>query len=143
MQLDTLRMAQDSAYTFVGAVNPNLIATAAPPIPLAGLWSKSYSPTPESPLINLAQGVPGDPPPVELLQKLAEAAGDPTTTGYGPLNGDGELRRELARDVSVVYGPREGEKGYGEQVVKEEDVAITAGCNLFVLIPLFLPSPSC
>jgi len=70
--------------------------------------------------LNLAQGVPGDPPPQEFLDRLAEAAKDPQTTGYGDLRGDRELRRELARDVREVYR--------GE--VKEEDVVLTAGCNL-------------
>ncbi|BGP13189.1 hypothetical protein JCM10213_000231 [Rhodosporidiobolus nylandii] len=115
-------MAQDLAYSF----NPNVGATSAPPIPLAAHWAREYSPTPAEPLLVLSQGVPGDPPPPDLLQKLAEAAGDPVTTGYGDLRGDAGLRRELARDVNAVYGAG----GAAEPAVTGEDVVITAGCNL-------------
>ncbi|GAA5826270.1 hypothetical protein JCM11251_007233 [Rhodosporidiobolus azoricus] len=112
----------DAAYSY----NPHVEATAAPPIPLAGQWAKSYVPTPTEPLLNLAQGVPGDPPPPELLQKLSEATADPTTTGYGGLRGDVGLRRELARDVNWVYGVKSG----AEPVDAEKDVVLTSGCNL-------------
>lgn len=122
----------DAAYSY----NPHVQATAAPPIPLAGQWSQRFVPTPTEPLLNLAQGVPGDPPPPELLQKLAEAAADPTTTGYGGLRGDIGLRRELARDVNEVYGVKEG----GKAVDAEQDVVITSGCNLVRRLFSLLPS---
>ncbi|GAA5914213.1 hypothetical protein JCM6882_004752 [Rhodosporidiobolus microsporus] len=112
----------DAAYSY----SPHIEATAAPPIPLAGLWAKEYSPTPSEPLLNLAQGVPGDPPPQELLQKLAEASADPSTTGYGGLRGDIGLRKELARDINQVYGCQAG----GNPVDGEKDLVITSGCNL-------------
>ncbi|GAA6029926.1 hypothetical protein JCM8097_009172 [Rhodosporidiobolus ruineniae] len=111
----------DSAYS----LNPIVAASSAPPIPLAGQWASRYSPTPEQPLLNLAQGVPGAPPPQELLDKLAQAAADPATTGYGDLRGDVGLRREMARDVNRVYGLKEG-----AQPVGEDEIVITAGCNL-------------
>ncbi|GAA5984290.1 hypothetical protein JCM11641_005905 [Rhodosporidiobolus odoratus] len=110
----------------VYTINQSISDSSAPPIPLASLWAQSYSPTPSEPLLNLAQGVPGAPPPPQFLHKLAEAAGDPATTGYGDLRGDSGLRRELARDVVTVYGVKEGAQG----VDSENEVAITAGCNL-------------
>ncbi|GAA5857622.1 hypothetical protein JCM8547_004302 [Rhodosporidiobolus lusitaniae] len=120
-------MTQDLAYSF----NPNVQGSAAPPIPLAGLWASKYFPTADAPLLNLAQGVPGDLPPQELLNRLAEAARDPKTTGYGDLRGDVELRRELARDVNEAYGIPEGQADGGEsRLVTENDVVLTAGCNL-------------
>ncbi|CEQ39352.1 SPOSA6832_00879, partial [Sporobolomyces salmonicolor] len=126
--------------------NPHVAGSAAPPcaivpslsapfprspsitpdsIPLAAQWAAKYTPTHAWPLINLAQGVPGDPPPQEFMLKLAEAAADPQTTGYGDLRGDAGLRRELARDVNTVYGVKEGSEPVGE-----DDIVLTAGCNL-------------
>ncbi|GAA5894730.1 uncharacterized protein JCM6883_002192 [Sporobolomyces salmoneus] len=107
-------MSSDLAYRF----NPNVANSAAPPVPLAAQWASLY-PTP-SELLNLAQGVPGSPPPPEFLERLGEAARDPSTTGYGALRGEESLRRALAKDVQRVYG--------GD--VSMEDVTITAGCNL-------------
>lgn len=99
--------------------------SAARSIPAAAVWASKYAPTsdPSSKLINLSQGVPGSPPPVELLARLAEQAGDPSTTTYGPIAGDADLKRALAADITKVYGAEEGR-------VSSENVAITAGCNL-------------
>ncbi|ORY54484.1 pyridoxal phosphate-dependent transferase [Leucosporidium creatinivorum] len=105
-------------------VNPALQATNSPPIPLAGAWSALYTPTPSAPLINLAQGVPGAPPPAEFQRRLAEAAADPVTTGYGDLRGDAELREKLARDLEGAYAFEE------DKVDEEKEVVLTAGCNL-------------
>lgn len=44
---------------------------------------------------------------------------------YGDLRGDEGLRRALAGDINGVYGVREGGKKVGE-----EELALTAGCNL-------------
>ncbi|GAA6008556.1 hypothetical protein JCM11491_003347 [Sporobolomyces phaffii] len=110
-------MATDPAYHF----NRSVADSAAPPIPLATQWASAYAPpTPDHKLLNLAQGVPGDPPPTEFLARLARAAQDPATTGYGDLRGDLGLRQELANDVGQTY---EGE-------VSRDDVVITAGCNI-------------
>ncbi|KAI5477786.1 aspartate aminotransferase [Pseudohyphozyma bogoriensis] len=101
-------------------LSPNVIATSSPPIPLAGQWGAQYVPTAEKPLINLAQGVPGNPPPKEFMDRLQAAAADPLTTGYGDLRGDASLRKELVRDVNTVYGAQ----------VQEDECLLTAGCNL-------------
>ncbi|GAA5832893.1 hypothetical protein JCM3766R1_007080 [Sporobolomyces carnicolor] len=114
-------MAADLAYSF----NPNVTGSAAPPIPLAAQWASLYD-SEEHPLLNLAQGVPGDPPPQEFLDKLADAARDPNTTGYGPLRGELELRRALAQDISRTYH-RSAEDN---APVALTDVSITAGCNI-------------
>ncbi|KAK4700322.1 hypothetical protein P7C70_g5932, partial [Phenoliferia sp. Uapishka_3] len=101
-------------------LNPNLIDTNPPPIPLAASWASLYTPTPSHPLINLAQGVPGAPPPPDFQKRLGEAAADASTTTYGDLRGDEALREGLARDVNAVY----------ETDVQAEEITITAGCNL-------------
>ncbi|GAA5968566.1 hypothetical protein JCM3765_003513 [Sporobolomyces pararoseus] len=106
-------MSTDSAYTF----NPHVEESAAPPIPLAARWASEFSPTPNEPLLNLAQGVPGDPPPQEFLDRLGKAASDPTTTGYGDLRGDLRLRQELARDIRRMY-----QEGEDEKSVSTDDV---------------------
>lgn len=65
--------------------------------------------------------MPGAPPPVELQDRLAAAAADPSTTAYGPIVGDLVLRQALAKDTTRVYGAED---------VTEECVNITAGCNM-------------
>ncbi|BGP37128.1 hypothetical protein JCM10450v2_001036 [Rhodotorula kratochvilovae] len=111
----------DALYSF----NPHVHGSAPPPIPLAAAWARSFTPTSDRPLLNLAQGVPGAPPPRDLLNKLADATRDPATTGYGALEGDDCLRDALAQDIAQVYGTKPG-----AQPVSRDDVVITAGCNL-------------
>ncbi len=65
--------------------------------------------------------MPGAPPPAELQARLAAAAADPSTTGYGPIVGDLVLRQALAKDLKRVYGTEH---------VTEENVNVTAGCNM-------------
>lgn len=101
-------------------VNPKVVATSDPPIPLAATWASVYSPSAADPLVNLAQGVPGAPPPAEFLQRLGDAAAQPASTTYGDLRGDEGLRRAFVADVNQVYG---GDVGVDE-------VVLTAGCNL-------------
>jgi len=105
--------------------NPNVANSAAPPIPLAAAWARRFPASPSRPLLNLAQGVPGSPPPRAVLDKLADYARDPDTTKYGPLEGDDGLRLALAADIRRNYGE-------GTQPVTMDDLVITAGCNLCV-----------
>lgn len=100
------------------AVNPLLAATDVPPIPAAGAWARAYDGS-MGPLINLAQAVPGAPPPDSFLEKLAAAAGTGAAAAYGPIQGDSLLREALAADINAVYGA-----GIGPQ-----NIAVTAGCN--------------
>ncbi|SCV72646.1 BQ2448_4183 [Microbotryum intermedium] len=114
-------------------VNPWLLKTSAPPlttcsqrIPRASAWAKAYdssSSTSLGPLINLAQGVPGAPPPAEFQRRLGDAAAKPETTQYGDLRGDDALREALSQDVNRCYGVREGKVAAGE-------IVVTAGANL-------------
>lgn len=70
----------------------------------------------------MSQGVPGIPPPPELLDALSAASADPVSCGYVPNAGEPVLREAIAAEMRHVYG-----KGTD---VAAEDVAITAGCNL-------------
>jgi aspartate/methionine/tyrosine aminotransferase len=99
-------------------VNPLLAATDVPPIPEAVRWAASYDGR-HGELINLAQAVPGTPPPAELLARLGAAAASPEASRYGPITGDEALRAALAADVNAAYG--------GD--VTPADIAITTGCN--------------
>ncbi len=99
-------------------VNPLVMATEAPPIPIAQAWKARYEGG-CGPLIDLSQAVPGHPPPDALLRRLGEAAETAEASRYGPIVGDLALREALAADISQRYGGR----------VAVEHVAITAGCN--------------
>ena len=99
-------------------LNPLLLGTDAPPIPAAAAWRAAYDGR-HGPLLDLAQAVPGLPPPEPLLDRLAAAARDPASATYGPILGDAVLREALAADVSAAYGAG----------VAPGEVAITSGCN--------------
>ena len=99
-------------------INPFLAGTAAPPIPAAARWKAAYDGR-RGPLIDLAQAVPGVPPPDALLERIAAAGRDPASAAYGPITGDPALRAALACDLRGLYGAAVG----------PEDVAITSGCN--------------
>ncbi len=99
-------------------INPLVAATVPPPVPAAARWRAGYDGR-LGPLVDLAQAVPGVPPPEPLLRRLAEAAGDPAHAGYGPILGEPALRAALAADLSGLYGAE----------VAADEVAITAGCN--------------
>ncbi|GAC76570.1 kynurenine aminotransferase [Moesziomyces antarcticus T-34] len=125
--------------------NPNLhLRTIDPPVQIGARWAQFYPSTssplagadvlPHFPLLNLAQGVPGHPPTQALLDRirfegLPENCSAPAghTHGYGPVFGDAKLRQAVARDINRVY--RTPGKGDRHQVT-EENVGITAGCNL-------------
>lgn len=110
------------------ALNADLEATAAPPVPLARAWAATFpgeathAEARELPLLNLAQGVPGHLPSEALLARIRhEAAREPAAAaGYGGVFGAPELRQALAADVRRRYG--------GD--CAEQDIAITAGANL-------------
>lgn len=100
------------------AANPLLVATDVPPIPAAQGWAKAYDGR-LGPLINLAQAVPGTPPPPAMLERLAAEAGTARAATYGPILGDMDLRTAFAADVNGLYGSD----------VAPGEIAITAGCN--------------
>jgi aspartate/methionine/tyrosine aminotransferase len=100
------------------AVNPLLMSTDVPPIPAAARWAAAYDGH-LGPLINMAQAVPGTPPPSVLLDRLGAEARTAGSATYGPIVGNLELREAFARDVNQIYG---GDIG-------PLDIAITTGCN--------------
>ena len=99
--------------------NPLLAAVAAPPIAEAHRWIEGRRFPPEKPLIDVAQAVPGYPPPRELTDHLATIVGEAATARYTDIPGLPALRQALAEDMAAFYGAPIG----------AEDVAITAGCN--------------
>lgn len=98
--------------------NPLLLATDVPPIPAAQGWARAYDGR-LGPLINLAQAVPGTPPPQALLDRLAAEAHAPRAAAYGPITGDPALREAFAADLGDLYGAD----------VLPSEIAVTAGCN--------------
>jgi aspartate/methionine/tyrosine aminotransferase len=112
-------------------INPVLARIGAPPIPESREWAESYGGL-LGPLLNLAQAVPGDPPPRALLERIAAEAGRAETSAYGQIEGDAVLRAALAADICAVYGSD----------VAVRDVAITAGCNqAFFVAMMALAAP--
>ncbi|KAG8892833.1 hypothetical protein FRB99_002418, partial [Tulasnella sp. 403] len=91
------------------------------PIETISQWAKEYNGS-HGDLLDLCQGAPGNPPNEALTKSLAEVASHPSSAGYSPILGIPALRRTLAEEMKIVYGP--------EIDVGEEDIAITAGCNL-------------
>ena len=77
------------------ARNQHLLDTASPPIPRIQAWGREYTGT-HGPLLNLCQAVPAYPPPPDMLERLAEAAGNPASAAYGPIAGD-DHGREASR----------------------------------------------
>ncbi|PCH37679.1 PLP-dependent transferase [Wolfiporia cocos MD-104 SS10] len=108
--------------------------TKRPPIPQAYKWAESYVATPSRPLLDMSQGVPGVPPPKNVLDALGAAASDPTTCGYVPNAGELPLRRAIMEEMKHQYG--------SEADLTPEDIAVTAGCNLaFVAVAMTLAGP--
>jgi aspartate/methionine/tyrosine aminotransferase len=101
------------------AVNPLLSRVIEPPIAEAHGWIKGRSFPADKPLIDVAQAVPGYPPPQALTDRLSKRIGEPAMARYTDIEGLSELRTALAADISRDYGA----------AVEAEDVLITAGCN--------------
>ncbi|MCO6454282.1 MAG: aminotransferase class I/II-fold pyridoxal phosphate-dependent enzyme [Pirellulaceae bacterium] len=57
-------------------------------------------------VIDLGMGNPSDPPAERVIEKLAQAAHDPTNHGYSKSNGILNLRREVASKYLTRYGVR-------------------------------------
>jgi aspartate/methionine/tyrosine aminotransferase len=101
------------------SLNPPLAAVIEPPIAEAQGWIKGRSFSADKPLIDVAQAVPGYPPPKALTDHLARVIGDPAMSRYTDIEGLPELRAALASDIGATYGA----------TVESEQVVITAGCN--------------
>ncbi len=99
--------------------NPLLAAVAPPPIPEAHSWIAGRSFPADKPLIDVAQAVPGYPPPKSLTDHLASVIGEAASARYTDVPGLPALRAALAADMGAFYGAR----------IEAADVSITAGCN--------------
>jgi aspartate/methionine/tyrosine aminotransferase len=92
---------------------------AEPPIAEAQGWIHGRAFPAEKPLIDVAQAVPGYPPPEALTDHLAAAIGRQEMARYTEIEGVPALRQALAAHMSGFYGA----------TVAPGEVAITAGCN--------------
>ncbi len=100
-------------------MNPLLTAVAEPPIAEAHSWIAGRNFPLAKPLIDVAQAVPGYPPPKDLTDHLAAIVGEPQSARYTDILGLPALRQALARDMADFYGAG----------IEPADTAITSGCN--------------
>ncbi len=113
------------------AFNPLVEKLSPPPVPSVAAWGRAYDGS-KGPLIDLSQAVPGYPAHAEMLRLLGEASSSTAYTGYGPIEGETELRRVYAEHVSEVYGASLG----------IENIHITSGCNqAFVCAAMTVAGP--
>ncbi len=77
------------------------LALPGPPILACRAWGSRYGGA-HGPLLDLTQAVPAEPPPPEMLARLSAAAGDPRVAGYGPLEGEPELRAAFAEETRLL-----------------------------------------
>ncbi|MBE7185733.1 MAG: aminotransferase [Methylobacterium mesophilicum] len=109
-------------------LNPLALAIPAPPVPTVGAWRRIYDGR-RGPLIDLSQAVPGYPPHPRMLAWLGEAAGATGFAGYGPIEGEDELRGVYAAHQAELHGAR----------IDAGHIHITAGCNqAFVTVVMAL-----
>src|SRR5260221_3092029 len=92
---------------------------ADPAIAEARGWTRGRVFPPDKMLIDVAQAVPGYPPPATLTDHLAGIVGRPETARYTEIEGVPALRQALAQHMSGFYGAQ----------IATEEAAITAGCN--------------
>ncbi len=91
-------------------------------IPRAQVWAANYDPaqlscalsspridsdltstSDQAQLLNLSQGVPGDPPHADVLAALAQTSSDPANAGYGGIAGEDTLRAAVSDEYADVY----------------------------------------
>ena len=114
------------------SLNPNVSATAEPPIPEAMSWLAEAGITLQRPLLNLAQAVPSYPPADRLRDAMARAAQKVETAFYTPILGIEPLRERFAETLSRDYAGQ----------VDPDDVAISAGGNhAFCMAVMALAGP--
>ena len=112
-------------------VNRNVSATITSPISEAYSWLAKLNLPEGIELIDVAQAVPGYPPPEELTDHLRSTNLDELSR-YGLVLGQPDLREALAANISKSY---QADVGVGQ-------VAITAGANqAFCLTMLALCEP--
>jgi len=95
-------------------------ATFAPPVMEARRWLDGVTFAPDTPLINVSQAAPVDPPPAALRQAMADAALNQDDAHlYGPVLGMPDLRAALSAQINTHYAA----------TTAPDQVAITSGCN--------------
>jgi len=102
-------------------VNPAVASVVEPPVTAAKRWIEHATVTPELPLLDLSQAVPGYPPAPELRAYLAEIVQHAGTSGYAPVAGLPHARDAVAAHFASAYDAADG--------VRRDDVKITTGCN--------------
>ena len=113
------------------AFNPLIEKLNPPPVPSVAAWGRAYDGS-RGPLIDLSQAVPGYPAHPDMLKLLGETGSSKAFTGYGPIEGEAELRTAYAAHVSEVYGAGIGLK----------NIHITSGCNqAFVCAAMTVAGP--
>ena len=100
-------------------LNPLLQAVEAPPIAEVDAWLRGHAFPPDKPLLDVAQAVPNEPPPIELRDHLAAQLRESGLSRYTAILGLPRLREALAERFSLDY----------EGSILPEQTAITAGCN--------------
>jgi len=111
-------------------LNPNVKNLDTPAIPLALSWADLYQ-NRHGPLIDLSQAVPNYPPHKNLLSDLAKAASDPSSCGYGEIEGEDTLRGAYSEYVNRVYRSN----------IQSKNIHITAGCNQAFFATLIAVAP--
>ncbi|MCM2400574.1 aminotransferase [Rhizobium sp. S153] len=102
-----------------------------PPVPSVFAWARAYDGS-RGPLIDLSQAVPGYPPHPDLLAWLGEAASSRGFAGYGPIEGETDLRKVYAADVAEIYGA----------AIEAQNIHITSGCNqAFMAVAMAIAGP--
>lgn len=113
------------------AFNPLIEKLSPPPVPSVAAWGRAYDGS-RGPLIDLSQAVPGYPAHPDMLRLLGETGSSKAFTGYGPIEGEAELRTAYAAHVSEVYGASIGLR----------NIHITSGCNqAFVCAAMTVAGP--
>lgn len=113
-------------------LNPHVLAVEGPPVAEAQGWVSGREFSPEQPLIDLAQALPGYPAEASLRAHLKELLDSLDLGAYTDIAGLPELRAEFASDLQRVY----------QAEVQASEVFITAGCNqAFFLALLGLVAP--
>ena len=101
------------------ALNPAIAHVSPSPVAEAQSWLQSLPDTPDKPLLDVAQAVPGYPPATALQQHLAQLSQQSETAFYTPILGITPLRQALAEHMNTSY----------QATITSEQVAIVAGCN--------------
>ncbi|KAF9254847.1 PLP-dependent transferase [Marasmius fiardii PR-910] len=99
-----------------------VLSTISPPIPQAYKWALSFASTGDRPLLDMSQGVPGTPPHESLQKAFQTMSTSRNTFGYGPAEGEEQLRAGLVEEMKENYGK--------DADLEVEDIAVTAGCNM-------------